>query len=381
MNTILTPNEPNEETNVTATSSNMEISPVEDSLFKSEEPALSRYASPEAEILPGTHLPMPSNYTWFRSEYLTPEIDKGFILAIAATENPNGSQIVGGYHQALHDRTTASRTAVLKDVIVSGRRDQEAMRAEIKRFSKLRAATKEFLNLEIITEPWNLFDRLSFLGLITGGMLFQVVEINSIATTLQESLSQTFILHPWRAWLFSSVALILTMVLKFLRRGLATPTAKNTYNMVTGGLTVIFGIAWCVQFAQAFPGIGQGVSSALGGLNDTGAMTNPHAMPMVILQLLAASFGIATMVNLAEDIYRSHQGARGEINPKYRDITEELDRVVKNERVHTENLSGLVGRLAGIEAEGAVFVGKAVRGYEAMASSARQNREIMKMLH
>jgi hypothetical protein len=186
-----------------------------------------------------------------------PPVDEKSTKATAFAPNPGGRdsalKIDRNHHRQLFRRAFGALESKLHSYL-------DLLEAYYKglglRFAKVQAEAEDIPEeIEALADglPWGIWDRCKVALILLFSFAFIGVDLNSVATTLQESGVESF-QSPLRAWCFSAVPLAVAVCLKLLRDCM-DDRGRRIHACAVTSLGIVSGFIWLYFFSSTFPSI------------------------------------------------------------------------------------------------------------------------------
>lgn len=212
-------------------------------------------------------------------------------------------------------------------------------------------STARYLEVPADGVPWTVWDRGKCLAIVLLSLLFILVDMNSVATTLMESGLASF-RSPVRAWFFSAAPVGLALGLKLLRDWLNPKPDRQIHAVGLIALGLLFGLLWLKLFADTFPGLTQSPTDIVNSLSlaaPADAGRGPGGSWLIFSGLAAAAFIAAAALATVESIIDSHRLAHRVDNPAFLKTQADLNRLrptLERQTVLVRRAQGLLDRIA-----------------------------------
>lgn len=169
--------------------------------------------------------------------------------------------------------------------------------------------------------PWTIFNRVQFciLGIFSVVLLF--VSTTTIYTYIIDSGMVAIMQHPAIAWLFSSVPIGLSIIIKLVEHRLHTDKARRNLFFIISGTAFVFGLIWIILYATIFPSMSKSITVLIGELQKDSDIQSSSldykdiifVSSQVIIEFLVASACWMSM----RHIYDQHKPMVLIDNPEY----------------------------------------------------------------
>jgi hypothetical protein len=237
-------------------------------------------------------------------------------IAAAVCRADKTADVVVARHGSIFD---ASSDAPLHEELVKAAQERgNEARASLERLRKNRALIPDRLEVLGDGTPWTLWDLACAIVFGVLSVVFLLVAINTIATTL---LANALIDNRVQAYLFAATPLAVALVLKCLASVFNVEAEKRRYIAVVQVTGILLGLSWIPVFAHTFPGIGATLAGSL-SLNPDALWDGSGAGPgssnklLTACQLLAETFLAAGVWLHIQRLVDKHQVTRYEPNPR-----------------------------------------------------------------
>jgi hypothetical protein len=201
--------------------------------------------------------------------------------------------------------------------------------------------------------PWTTFDLIKAVFFALFSLVSLAIGVNTLATYLIGSGFIVFLENPYLAYLFASVNIGITGLLKIGHAWQKDGAAKRKYVLCLLLVGLSFGVIWLITFSSIFPNIGnEDVEKIIKGLSEESSGYS-HLMEglFVLSQLIAEICISAAMWIYLEDLFLKHSRKEGkEKNPEYTLHEDILKRHNEELKALKEEQGQAKGRLRAIQA-------------------------------
>jgi hypothetical protein len=312
-----------------------------------------------------------------------PIVDEKSIRDTAFAPDPGGRgrglDVVIDHHKQLFHRAYGALEAKLRSYLSLLESSHCGLEAELQKRQALLEKIPQKIKVISNDLLWGTWDRCKVALILLFSLVYILVDLNSVATTLQESGIASF-QTPLRAWFFSAVPLSFAMALKLLREWL-DEVNRRIHALSVTSLAIVSGFVWLYFFATTFPNIAQSPTEILGSLSlDPSLPISGHSNNwLVFFGLMAAMATAAASWIAVESIVEAHRTQKHVENPDYQARQCEVtDLEVIRDR-HVMAIDRTQDFIEQIEREGQDFLAEAQTVFdEADAAVAYTRNAVMK---
>ena len=249
-----------------------------------------------------------------------PVVDEKSIRNTAFAPDPGGRSrgldVIIDHHKQIFHHAYGALEAKLRSYVSL----LESSRSGLDELRKRQAPLEQTPpKIQVISNdlPWGIWDRCKIALILLFSFLYIIVDLNSVATTLQESGIASF-QNPLRAWCFTAIPLSIAVCLKLLRESLNEVNRRLHARCVTS-LAIVSGFVWLFFFSTTFPNIARSPSEILGSLSlDAPLVTSEHSNNWLVFFGLTAAMAAAAASWIAvECIVEAHRTQKHIDNPDY----------------------------------------------------------------
>jgi hypothetical protein len=174
-------------------------------------------------------------------------------------------------------------------------------------------------------QPWTKFSKATVAFLLILSFAGLAVGMNTNAMVLMSSGIPAFE-TPIRAYLFSTVPILLAAMIKVVGWMIEDQNLRRKYTFAVCTLGIFLGIVWAGSFAKTFPGFTQSAAEIVQSLTTSngGSSSGSNSGWMVFISLLAEACCAGGCWLVVQVICDRHQKTIVEPNPIYRSREAEL---------------------------------------------------------